>query len=467
MGEKTPSKEEPTSEFGKSHSIVASLLTLVYSQVKPKPLAAYSGASLQCLHSWDITYKSMDILHNALRLGSHDVFYVLGSGDGKLPLYMALRGDAASSTGIELDDSQHLCAQEAGARLRRQMLPAAESGETSRDIDGHLSFTFVHDDIRCNLYQDATVVVMFNRHMAQGLQKIVVDHLVKSSQLRCVACITSLPPHSRLHSKRSLNLPCVNSKLQSWRIYEVLPLLAPSLLCSGSLRNSKLLKRTSTLPTILKVAGAANSSNTVTSTWRDGRQNWLLPSSTPNLLCNWSPVSKSTIDTLIIVLQEVLGTGGACSGTIYDLGCGDGRVVHEVVQALPGCRGVGVDLNAALIEWAQNRARKGGLVDRLDFRVADLADVDLSEAVAIFLYLPLAALSFCLKKVFPVNGLRKGTAIFSADGPLPGDGTSSLFNRLELKTLPESMKSCLHCYAWQGRKSRRRSQDGQAIQDQE
>ena len=40
------------------------------------------------------------------------------------------------------------------------------------------------------------------------------------------------------------------------------------------------------------------------------------------------------------------------AGDFVDLGCGDGRVVIEVLNAFPDRRGVGMDLQAALIERA-------------------------------------------------------------------------------------------------------------------
>merc|ERR1719335_1746852 len=72
------------------------------------------------------------------------------------------------------------------------------------------------------------------------------------------------------------------------------------------------------------------------------RRTWLLPATTENLLCNWSPVSKAAMEVLLGTLAKLWGRGKAC-GKFVDLGCGDGRVVLEVCKAFPDIQGLGVD----------------------------------------------------------------------------------------------------------------------------
>ena len=62
----------------------------------------------------EITYQGMQPLYSALELGQGDVFYDLGCGVGKLVLYVALRGDAARSVGLEVGQRRFLLAE--GAR---------------------------------------------------------------------------------------------------------------------------------------------------------------------------------------------------------------------------------------------------------------------------------------------------------------------------------------------------------------
>src|SRR5690349_21705969 len=53
---------------------------------------------------------------------------------------------------------------------------------------------------------------------------------------------------------------------------------------------------------------------------------------------------------------------------VYDLGCGDGRIVIAAAQKF-GARGVGVDIDDALIARGQAAAREAGVADRVTFSV--------------------------------------------------------------------------------------------------
>ena len=71
---------------------------------------------------------------------------------------------------------------------------------------------------------------------------------------------------------------------------------------------------------------------------------------------------------------------------VYDLGCGDGRLVITAAKRY-GARGVGVDIDPALIAQSRANAKKEG-VDRLvEFRQQDALTVDLSPASVVTLYL--------------------------------------------------------------------------------
>ena len=62
----------------------------------------------------EVTYQGMQPLYSALDLRPGDVFYDLGCGVGKLVLYVALRGDAQRSVGLEVGQRRFLLAE--GAR---------------------------------------------------------------------------------------------------------------------------------------------------------------------------------------------------------------------------------------------------------------------------------------------------------------------------------------------------------------
>jgi ribosomal protein L11 methylase PrmA len=95
---------------------------------------------------------------------------------------------------------------------------------------------------------------------------------------------------------------------------------------------------------------------------------------------------------------------------VYDLGCGDGRIVIAAAQ-LFGARGVGVDLDANLINQADANARAAGVAQRVTFRVQDALTVDVSDATVVALYL-LSASNVTLRPIL-TRQLRRGARIVS------------------------------------------------------
>lgn len=71
---------------------------------------------------------------------------------------------------------------------------------------------------------------------------------------------------------------------------------------------------------------------------------------------------------------------------VYDLGCGDGRMVIAAAKKF-GTRGVGVDLDPARIREARARAKAAGVERLVTFHVGDLFETDLREATVVMLYL--------------------------------------------------------------------------------
>ena len=71
---------------------------------------------------------------------------------------------------------------------------------------------------------------------------------------------------------------------------------------------------------------------------------------------------------------------------VYDLGCGDGRIVIAAAQKF-GARGVGIDIDASLVARAQAAASAAGVADRVSFRVQDAMTADVSDATVVTLYL--------------------------------------------------------------------------------
>ena len=73
--------------------------------------------------------------------------------------------------------------------------------------------------------------------------------------------------------------------------------------------------------------------------------------------------------------------------TVIDLGSGDGRLVIGSAKAVPGVKGVGVDLNAQLVNEAKGRAFVEGVADRTTFKQQNVFDADLSRVDVIYMWL--------------------------------------------------------------------------------
>jgi SAM-dependent methyltransferase len=72
--------------------------------------------------------------------------------------------------------------------------------------------------------------------------------------------------------------------------------------------------------------------------------------------------------------------------TVYDLGCGDGRVVIAAAVKY-GARGVGIDINPVRIKESRRNARNAGVSEKVTFIAQDLLRTDLSRATVVALYL--------------------------------------------------------------------------------
>jgi len=72
--------------------------------------------------------------------------------------------------------------------------------------------------------------------------------------------------------------------------------------------------------------------------------------------------------------------------TVYDLGCGDGRIVITAAKTY-GARGVGVDINPERIAEAQANAKKAGVDNLVRFEENDLFKADIRSATVVTLYL--------------------------------------------------------------------------------
>jgi len=100
----------------------------------------------------------------------------------------------------------------------------------------------------------------------------------------------------------------------------------------------------------------------------------------PKLDVPYVPTPQDVVDRMLAVAKV------GKSDVVYDLGCGDGRIVVTAAKQF-GARGVGIDINPERIAEAKANARKAGVDGRVDLRVANLFQTDLSPASVVTLYL--------------------------------------------------------------------------------
>jgi SAM-dependent methyltransferase len=74
------------------------------------------------------------------------------------------------------------------------------------------------------------------------------------------------------------------------------------------------------------------------------------------------------------------------SDVVYDLGCGDGRIVIAAAKRY-GARGVGIDIDPERIKDANAAAKAAGVTKRVEFRLGDLFEADFHDATVIMLFL--------------------------------------------------------------------------------
>jgi SAM-dependent methyltransferase len=106
------------------------------------------------------------------------------------------------------------------------------------------------------------------------------------------------------------------------------------------------------------------------------------------------------------------------SDVVYDLGCGDGRIVIMAAERF-SARGVGVDIDPQRIDEARANAAKAGVADRTEFRLGDLFNADIREATVVTLYL-LPDVNLRLKPKL-LSELKPGTRIVSHDFTMGDD----------------------------------------------
>ena len=132
---------------------------------------------------------------------------------------------------------------------------------------------------------------------------------------------------------------------------------------------------------------------------------------------------------------------------VYDIGCGDGRMVITAAKKYRA-RGVGIDIDAALIEQCRAGAKREGVEGLVRFLHMDATKARLTEATVLALYLLPESLE-TLEPLFDKD-LTAGVRIVSHNYKIPGwDGR---LVRSEAMTDDKGREHKIHLYRIPGAK---------------
>jgi SAM-dependent methyltransferase len=116
------------------------------------------------------------------------------------------------------------------------------------------------------------------------------------------------------------------------------------------------------------------------------------------------PTPQPVVDAMLELAQV------KASDVVYDLGSGDGRIVITAAKRY-GARGVGIELDPALVTRATQNAAAADVSGRVRFVAHDLFTADISRASVVTLYL-LQSINERLRPKL-VRELKPGTRIVS------------------------------------------------------
>lgn len=116
------------------------------------------------------------------------------------------------------------------------------------------------------------------------------------------------------------------------------------------------------------------------------------------------PTPQPIVDRMLRVAEVKAGD------FVMDVGCGDGRMVVSAARDYKA-HGLGVDINPERIAEARRNATRAGVADRVEFRIGNLFETDLTPADVLAMYL-LERINLKLRPKI-LSTMRPGTRVVS------------------------------------------------------
>lgn len=125
------------------------------------------------------------------------------------------------------------------------------------------------------------------------------------------------------------------------------------------------------------------------------------------------------VPTPLSVVRKMLELAKAgVDDVVYDLGCGDGRILFTAVEEFDVRKAVGIELNSSMYESVRRKVERKGVHGRIEVINGNFFLADLSEASLVTLYLTTSG-NAKLRPKFE-RELRGGARVVSHDFPVQG-----------------------------------------------
>jgi SAM-dependent methyltransferase len=100
----------------------------------------------------------------------------------------------------------------------------------------------------------------------------------------------------------------------------------------------------------------------------------------PGRVVRYEPTPAAVVRSMLELAKVAPGD------VVLDLGSGDGRIPITAAREF-GARGLGVEIDAALVERARENAKRAAVEHLVEFNVGDMYEADLRQATVVTLFL--------------------------------------------------------------------------------